>query len=203
MPDSTVFLVRHGLTDWNEQGRVLGRGDTPLNDRGRQQAAAVADALRSFPIRRVLASPQRRVQETAAMIAAMHAIDIETDERLAEVWVRSWQGKTFAELRDDPDMRAYFHDATHETDAIESARAVQERVAPVFAEVAAEGATVLVSHGDPLRLLLARLLGMGLGEYRRLHVGPGSVSIVQTRGRRQQVVALNWQPAGVASMIPR
>ena len=43
-----LLLVRHGLTDWNEQGRLLGRSDVPLNERGRTQAEVLGDALSSL-----------------------------------------------------------------------------------------------------------------------------------------------------------
>jgi broad specificity phosphatase PhoE len=55
---------------------------------------------------------------------------------------------------------------------------------------------VLVSHGDPLRIVIADFLGMKLASYRRLQVGNGSISILRFGHQRRQLVALNWLPAG-------
>src|SRR3990172_11873487 len=71
-----LFLVRHGTTDWNEDGRLLGRTDVPLNPRGRAEAEATAEALRPFPLRAIVASPQRRTRETAAAVARWHGLTV-------------------------------------------------------------------------------------------------------------------------------
>jgi broad specificity phosphatase PhoE len=58
-----------------------------------------------------------------------------------------------------------------------------------------QGARIaIVSHGDPIRLLLAHCLGMALPEFRRLHVAPGSISVVRISTRQPQVLAVNWRP---------
>ena len=100
-----VILVRHGVTDWNEQGRLLGRSDVPLNERGQTQAASAGEAIAGLSPGAVFSSPQRRTLETAEIVAGACGLEPQTDERLAEVWLRGWQGKTFAELHDDPGRR--------------------------------------------------------------------------------------------------
>lgn len=199
-----LVLVRHGKTDWNEQGRLLGRAEIGLNARGRAEARRVARALASLPLRRVIASPQRRAQETAATIAQPHALAVETDADLAEVWVGEWQGKSFAELAGDPDILRYFRDPTYVCDAIESMAAVRDRVVRVAERLAAEsedGAVALVSHGDPLRALLSHWMGLPLERIRRFAVATGSISIVRFGPWRTRVVLLNWRPGGVRQSL--
>ena len=53
----TVYLIRHGETAWNEEGRCQGVTDIPLTDKGRRQAQAVAKALEHIPVCRLLTSP--------------------------------------------------------------------------------------------------------------------------------------------------
>src|SRR5215470_9412606 len=130
--DLLLYLVRHGVTDWNEQGRLLGRAEIALNERGHAQAAALAEALAPRRLDAVLASPQRRAQQTAAPIAAAHGLEVQTESDLAEVWVGHWQGKTYAELGSDADAMRYAADGAHRCAAIEDATAVQVRVAALL-----------------------------------------------------------------------
>jgi len=192
-----LILVRHGLTDWNEQGRLMGRSDIELNARGREQAQAVADALHRVPVRAVFCSPQRRTQQTAEAIAGPHQLPVRIEAALAEVWLGRWQGMTWNDVRDDPDVARYLADPTHVSDAFEPGTTVHERVVGFVEALRSdtEDTTVLVSHGDPLRILLAHYLSMPLASYRRLEVAPGSVSLLRfgpDAGVR--LVLLNWRP---------
>jgi broad specificity phosphatase PhoE len=191
------ILVRHGLTDWNESGRLLGRIAIGLNERGRRQARALADALREVQVRAVFSSPQQRTQETAQAIASAQGVEVQTEPGLDEVWLGRWQGKTFGEIQDDPDLLPVLRDPTYVCDAIEPATEVQSRVVAVVETLRrARDPTpvVLVSHGDPLRLILAHYLSMELRDYRRLTVDPGSASILSFDVRGTHLVTLNWKP---------
>ncbi len=199
-----LFLVRHGVTDWNEAGRVLGRSDIGLNARGRGEAEAVAHALADIPLSAVVASPQRRAQETAALIACARGLTIGTDPGLDEVWVGPWQGKTWAELQDDAEVRRYLSDPTYSSDAVEAAACVQERIVAAAERVrsAAGGAAVLVSHGDPIKLLVTHYLAMERSAYRRLAISTGSVSVFRfgaLPGTR--LLVLNWKPPGTLAQL--
>lgn len=195
-----LVLVRHGKTDWNEQGKLMGWESIGLNSRGRSQARAVARALARLPLRAVIASPQQRAQETAALIAATHGIEVQTDTDLAEVWVGEWQGKTFSELAGDPHIVRYYMDPTYVCDAIEPMEKVRDRVVRVaerLNKTEGGGAIVLVSHGDPLRALLSVIMGLPLAMVRSFTVSTGSISIVRYGTWRTRVALLNWRPGGV------
>ncbi|MFN8643392.1 MAG: histidine phosphatase family protein [Candidatus Binatia bacterium] len=190
---TTLVLLRHGVTDWNEQGRLLGWAEIPLNERGRAQAAAAAAALRELPVAAIVASPQRRAQETATIVAAALGLAVETEADLAEVWVGHWQGQTAAQLAEHADVWRYFADPLHRCDAIEPTEEVAARVVAAGERLRArfgDRHVCLVSHGDPIRLLLAHCLGLPLAGFRRLHVDPGSISIATADGAR----VINWRP---------
>ena len=192
-----LILVRHGLTDWNEQGRLMGRSDIELNARGQAQAEAVAEALRGVPVRAVVSSPQRRTQQTAEVIARPHQLSVRIEAALAEVWLGRWLGMTWEDLREDPDVARYLADPTCVSDAFEPAVAIHERVVDFVEGLRSDtdGTTVVVSHGDPLRILLAHYLSMPLASYRRLEVAPGSVSVLRFSAVfGVRVVLLNWRP---------
>jgi len=199
-----LLLIRHGLTDWNESGRLLGRTEVGLNARGRTQADAVAEALRDWALHAVLCSPQRRTQETAARIASLHGLTVDTEPELDEVWLGRWQGKTLDEISEDPDLYRYFEDSTYVCDAIEPTVQVQERVVRLVERRRGElsGRTVaLVSHGDPLRLLLAHYLSIDLPRFRCLTVTPGSVSVLKIGSRGSRLVTLNWKPGVLKDVL--
>lgn len=192
-----LILVRHGLTDWNEQGRLMGRSDIALNASGEAQVEAVAQALRDLPVQAVLASPQRRTQQTAEAIARLHELSVRTEHALAEVWLGRWQGMTWNEIKDDPDVTRYLADPTHVSDAVEPGTSVHERVVGLVEGQRSDAGecVVLVSHGDPLRILLAHYLSLPLAAYRRLEVAPASVSVLRfSAPSGVRMTLLNWRP---------
>ena len=196
-PAVNLILVRHGLTDWNEQGRLLGRTHVELNASGRAQAEAVANALCSDKVHAVLASPLRRAQETAEPIARRLGLLVETDSDLDEVWLGRWIGKTWGEIRNEPDIRSFGSDPLHVSDAFEPAAQVRERVLRLAERLrqAHHGHTlVLVSHGDPLRVLVSHYLSMPLASYRSLQIANGSISRLRLFDGGAQLQLLNWQP---------
>jgi broad specificity phosphatase PhoE len=200
-----LLLVRHGVTDWNETGRVMGRSAVGLNARGLIEAEALAAALRDVPVRAVVASPQRRAQETAAVIARVQSVAVHTDPDLAEVWVGSWQGRTWEELRGDAEVQRYLRDAAYVCDAVEPAATVRARVVAATERQRAacgDGRLLLVSHGDPIRILLAHYLGLEAAAYRRLLVSPGSVSVLRFSAPPAcRLVLLNWKPAAALAQL--
>ena len=102
----TIYLIRHGETEWNLQKRLQGGKDSPLTERGRKQAKAVANSLKQAPPILLYASPLGRAKKTAATIAKGYGIDVETDERLAELRCGEAEGMTLADIDQRwPDLR--------------------------------------------------------------------------------------------------
>jgi len=194
-----LLLVRHGLTDWNEVGRLLGRLPVPLNARGQAQAEAVAAALRDAPLDAVFSSPQLRAQQTAEPIAATHGMVVNTEEALAEVWLGPrWEGKSFEEIQHDPELPLVFNDVTYRSAVVEPAADVQVRMVDFVEGLRASrtGTIAVVSHGDPLRLLIAHYLSMPLAAFRTLVVSNAGISVLRFEGRSSHAVLLNWRASG-------
>ena len=94
-----LILVRHGETYWNKERRVQGGdADIELNDTGLAQAAKVAAFLASEPITAVLCSPLQRARVTAEVIAGLHRLPVQVDERLRELRVGALDGMSISTL---------------------------------------------------------------------------------------------------------
>jgi 2,3-bisphosphoglycerate-dependent phosphoglycerate mutase len=93
-----VLLVRHGETDDNAADRFQGQLDTRLNDRGREQARALARLLAPEGLRAMYSSPLLRACETAEIIGARLGLQPVLDARLMEADSGDWSGRLYAEI---------------------------------------------------------------------------------------------------------
>jgi len=102
LDETEIYLVRHGETVWNRAGRLQGHKDSPLTDRGREQAERVARALLTAlgkaPKVRLVSSSLGRALETAWIIVRTLDVSVETDTRLGEAALGSWSGLTRTEV---------------------------------------------------------------------------------------------------------
>jgi phosphoserine phosphatase len=97
-----IYVIRHGETDWNREGRYQGQRESSLTDIGAAQARAVAGALAKEHVTRVIASPLERCLETARPIAQVFGVALDTDRDLIEIAHGSWEGRLRTEIeRDD------------------------------------------------------------------------------------------------------
>ncbi|HWB23175.1 MAG TPA: histidine phosphatase family protein [Gaiellaceae bacterium] len=95
---TTLFLARHGQTDWNLAHRW--QGDPPLNDTGRAQARALAESLAAIPLDGIYSSDLARARETAEIAGGLLGLEVEIDPRLGEIDVGEWVGHSTAELEE-------------------------------------------------------------------------------------------------------
>jgi broad specificity phosphatase PhoE len=96
-PSRSFLCLRHGVTDWNAQGRFQGRTNIPLNDEGISQADAAALRLRNVRIDHVVASPLVRAARTAEIVASSLAAPLAIDDRLIECDFGSLEGISILE----------------------------------------------------------------------------------------------------------
>ncbi|MFC3072138.1 histidine phosphatase family protein [Shinella pollutisoli] len=164
-----IYLIRHGETDWNAEGRLQGQKDIPLNGTGRGQAAGNGRALKTllgdaagFDF---VASPLSRTRETMEILRGAMGIDpaaYRTDRRLVEVSFGDWEGHTLPELMEIAPERVRERargkwDFIPPGEAAESYEILCWRVGSWLADV--RGPTVCVAHGGVCRALF-RLHGM-------------------------------------------
>lgn len=163
---STIFLVRHGETEWNRIGRWQGTTDIPLSDVGRDQARALADRLRGRGITQVHASDLSRARETAEIVAAALGIArLEIDPRLRERGFGCFEGLTREECaaRHAEAWARYLADRRDTPIDAEPYEGVVARVVAGLTAVAEsadpKGHTLVVSHGAAIRSFVHTITG--------------------------------------------
>lgn len=193
-----LFLLRHGETDWNRARRVMGHRPIPLNDLGRQQIEDLAPHLRGLGVVSIVSSPMVRARETAEIVSkALGGVAVEEDAGLAEVGYAGWEGKTFPELIEDPIYNEFHRDplGTAPPGGGETLLQVRERVfSAATRALGAAGPCLLVSHGDPLRLLLAACLAIAPEDFRRVRIDNGGLSAIDFSGGWSEAKFVNMRP---------
>ena len=159
---STVFLVRHGATEWNIHKRAQGQADVPLTDKGRLQALDAARQLAGFPIEAVYSSDLQRAFDTAQAIAHSHGLEVVKDPRLREIDQGEWTGLPVAEIeRRWPELwgSARHYNARPGGESPQEVRA--RGLAAIKDAVAAHESSdiVAVSHGGTIRWICAEACG--------------------------------------------
>jgi len=191
-PGITLYFVRHGETDWNAIKRYQGQTDTPLNDKGRGQAARNGRILRELIGGRAdvdfVASPLQRASETMTIIRRQLELppdDFRRDDRLKEINFGHWEGRIWDVLPDeDPDgFQARLADPFNwrPVDG-ESYSDLAERARAWLASL--ERDTVAVSHGGVSRVVRGHVLALAPAEIPLLEVPQDKVLILTAGNQR-------------------
>jgi probable phosphomutase (TIGR03848 family) len=195
---ATLLLVRHGLTELT--GPVLA-GWTPgvhLDERGRTQAAALAERLSDLPLELAVASPLERCQETAQAVLARRdgGPELRTDERFGEVKYGDWTGRKLEELaKEDLWKVVQAHPSAARFPGGEALADAQHRAVTAVREwdagLPAEANFLVCSHGDIIKSIVADALGLHLDQFQRIQVNPASLTVIRYTETRPFVLRLN------------
>jgi broad specificity phosphatase PhoE len=180
-----IRLLRHGRTEANARGLLLGRADPVLDEVGRDQARRAAEALAGAgaDVVRIVTSPLARCRETAALAGEVLGLPVAVDERWVEMDYGELDGVPVASVP-VATWAAWSADLTWAPPGGESIAALGERVRSACDELlAAEGATLVVSHVSPIKAAVAWALGVGDEVAWRMFLAPASITTIG-RGRR-------------------
>lgn len=182
-----LFLVRHGETDWNREGRLQGGQDIPLNALGRMQAEEAGNRLRAlspdFARLDYVSSPMERARDTMTILRRELGLppdDFRIDERLRELTFGAWEGFTWREIRKSERELAQARERDKwgfVPPGGESYRMLAERVRPALEALAPD--TVLVSHGGVARAVLALIGAVDTIEAARVEIWQGKILVVE------------------------
>jgi len=179
-----LYIVRHGETEWNSQGRVQGHTDIPLSEAGRQQAQYTAERLKNVNFDIAYSSDLSRTSETAQIILGKRNIQVNTLTSLREYNKGVFEGLTVEEYSQRyPDQydASLINDLDFAPESGESIRDVSERMSEFGTFVKSQHLNddvLIVGHGGALRSLVADLLSLPIETAWKLVTGNCSLTII-------------------------
>ena len=182
-----LYLVRHGETDWNREGRWQGHYDRSLSAAGRAQAAAAARRLAGERISQIHASDLKRASETAHIIGEVCAVHVCIDRALREVDVGDWAGLTHAEAKERfPEgyarRRAGGTGWTGGESYEQMAGRVRGHVGRLLDSAGASDRIALICHSGVIRVLVVHALGLTPSDRRSIGGNEhGALSVLRVR----------------------
>jgi broad specificity phosphatase PhoE len=190
-----LLLVRHGETDWNLSGQIMGARPVPLNQTGIVQAARLALQLTALPAPSLYSSPMVRARQTADILASTLHVPVIEEPGLSEIGVGEWEGRYWNEFDGHP-ARVDFYRLTEDARAPggETLGQVQRRAVTAvrsMARGADAGPAVLVTHADVIRTIVAHYLEADLQTVRHMQISHASVTALRINGFSGTLLCLN------------
>jgi len=167
---TTIFMVRHGQTEWNKEHRLQGHKNSPLTELGRQQAIQTKQSLAQYEIHKAYVSPLQRARDTLSLIVDDRDIDVVIVDHLKEMNLGVWEGKTKPETQaSDPEQYKYFWEEQDKfvLSGAETYKQLQTRVVEALDAIflKEKGKNILVvSHWIAIKAAMAHYYSTPLSE---------------------------------------
>jgi len=187
-----LFIVRHGETEWNRDGRFQGQQDTALSETGLAQAdkvaAYLAERMRG-KFEAIAASPLSRAKITAEKIASACGCNrLDVIPGLTEINHGDWEGLLSSEVKKLwPRVLDLWHTSPHTVimpgDGGESLRGVQIRACEAVDAMASayDGDVCVTAHDAVIKVLLCHFLGAPLSSFWNFQIANCSLTIAELR----------------------
>ncbi len=207
-----VVLIRHAHSQANAKGILSGRmAGISLSETGLVQAQNLITRLGALKVAQLRISPLERCGQTinpwweSVGQETNPSVKLVEDENLIEVDYGNWSGKKLSVLS----MNKLWKVVQNNPSAMyfpsgEGLAAMQERAMRVIygcLESKKKGATVLVSHGDVIKSMVASVLGMHLDDFQRIVIDPASVTIIDFSIDKPRLILLNDSRSNLESFI--
>lgn len=193
-----LILIRHGESTWNQERRIQGNSDPGLSDRGRAQAALLADRLKGRPFAGLHTSTLRRALETAAVLGDALGLDPQPADGLREINLGTWEGRTAAEIRTDwGDTYDRWLDRPLDATAPpggEALRSFQQRAVGALEQIRTahlDGDLLVVTHGGVIKAYLCHILGLDLNRLFRIKTDNTALTEIVFIGETAHLALLN------------
>ncbi len=184
---TSIWLVRHGQTDWNLEGIFQGQADPPLNANGLAQAAQIAEQLTDAGIEAIYCSDLQRALRTAQIIGEKLALLPQVDPRLREISLGEWEGMKkeqiqaiFPEVWNRRRLDPVHVPAPGGENLLQLAKRVWTAT-DLIAQRYPSGRVLIVSHGASLACIICRAQRVALK--RAFHIIPDNAHPIQIEWR--------------------
>lgn len=204
---TTIILIRHGECAGNREGMFRGRADFPLNEKGREQAAALAREMVPLAPEHIYTSPLARATETAETIAQACGVIPEKREGFNNMALGPWEGVSKTAIREEFPVEWELWLTNPERLRIPGAERladVQRRAFSNLEHLAHlhKGETIaIVTHRAVLKPLVAAALGISEPYFWKIHADTASYSILTHERRRGYCCTLLNQTKHLAGFI--
>ncbi len=194
-----IFLIRHGQTLWNEEGRYQGKKDIELNEVGIRQAGLAAKYLSKVKLAKIYTSPLKRALETANILNKKRGMDIIIRDDLAEISFGKWEGLKFQSLH-----KKYFDDYNkwledpykNAPTGGESFGELSKRTIAGIEKILGEnedGSSIaVVAHGGVILSLLVYWMRIPLSRWKSIIMRQGAINIVVIDKGFPYISAINY-----------
>lgn len=193
-----LYLIRHGETDWNADGRIQGLSDIDLNERGMEQARRLAARIgEEGEFLAIYSSPLKRAYRTAEMMGMALDLPVLPDPRLLERSLGELEGLTLSEIREKfPEVHRAWSDggARPHVPGEETREAFVERTTAFVHDMRArhpEGHVIAVTHGGTLNMLLMTSLGLDVERPMPFFIDNATINVIQWSEHRARLRVLN------------
>lgn len=178
-----LYLIRHGQTEWNNEGKIQGHTDIPLNAKGIRQARCLGTAMEPYPVTAIFSSPLKRAYQTAEKIAEKKGLSVGVMNELQEVDFGLWEGLTWKEIKASYpedfecwDKNPVEHCPTGGELRKDCKKRCKNAVESILLQ--SKGDVVLVAHGGILVFIISYLL-REQKKKREIIVKNASISVVE------------------------
>lgn len=158
-----LYLIRHGQTEWNIDGKIQGKTDIPLNHTGIHQAELLSKAMDQNPVTAVFSSPLKRACQTAEIVADRKKLPVILIDELREVDFGLWEGLTWETIEErfrEDFIKWDQNPVKHTPTGGEKRESCKKRCAMAISRILnqAKGDVAIVAHGGILVFVVAFLL---------------------------------------------
>ena len=194
---NTIYIVRHGQTEWNLLGKTQGHGNSDLTPKGIEQAELLADSMTKYPIDYIYSSDLGRAYQTAEIIGNKLNIEVEKTEALREMTFGTWEGRIIKDIiEEDPELYKMWRNEPHlaKIPQGETLSQIKERTDAFIKEINEKydgKHIVLVTHSLCARIMLLSFLDSDVKNIYRINQANTALNIIELRDYGPVVMKMN------------
>jgi probable phosphoglycerate mutase len=194
---NTIYIARHGQTNWNILGKTQGHGNSDLTDKGKEQAKQLAYALKEYPIDMIFTSDLGRAIETAQIIGDEIDVKVQETNALREMGFGEWEGLLIDEIKSNyASVYTTWRNEPHlaQIPGGETLHLIKDRVDSFIQSLNKKYDNkhiLLVTHSVTVRVMLLAFLNSGMENIYRIKQDNTALNIVEYRDYGPVVIKMN------------